>query len=41
MRTAAKWIVDFIGGIVALYGAIVIGGNAATLFYLLNGTIEP
>lgn len=41
MKTIARWLVDFTGGLVSLYGAMVIGANGVTLFYLLNGTIEP
>lgn len=41
MKTIAKWLVDFTGGLVSLYGAIITGANSVTLFYLLNGTIAP
>lgn len=41
MKALAKFIVNLIGALVSLYGAIVVGANGVTLFYLLNGTITP
>ena len=40
MKAIAKWIVNFIGGLASLYGAMIIGMNSVTMFNLLYGTIQ-